>query len=407
MHDSACPPGVRAPVQRPALEVADIVRAHGAQFRRTHTLSPQQHKALGKIERCRTAALGGHMDVCLDCGCSEPSYNSCRDRHCPKCQWLRQARWVAQRMGRVLPTHYYHVVFTLPSELRSLVQLNRRLLFNMLFYAAAQSLLELGRDPKRIGAELGITAVLHTWTRELNFHPHLHCIVTGGGLSVDGQRWVHTGGDYLLPVEVLATLFRGKFLAKLKQAHRRGQLRLVQNDDEPTDPQAFDRLLSHLYRMPWVVYAKRTFAGAEQVIKYLGRYTHRTGISNSRLVSMDDEGVTFRTKDGKAVTVEAMQFLSRFLQHVLPPRFVRIRHYGLLASSNVATKLEVAKRLLLADNAAREPAYAAHVPEPATAELGWQELLLQLTGIDVTRCASCGSSNIKREALPRWARSPP
>ena len=259
---------------RPAVELADIVREHGEAFGRTHALTPDQRAVLHAIERCRTAALGGHVDVCLECGAAEPSYNSCRNRHCPKCQSLAQARWVAGRMARILPTHYFHVVFTLPSELRPLTRRYPRRIFDLLFAAASETLLELGRDPRWLGAELGITAVLHTWTRELVFHPHLHCIVTGGGLTADGTEWRSSKPDFLLPVHVMGALFRGKMCAKLRDAQGRGQLDV---GPEPVDPEGFSILLEQLQRHDWVVYAKRPFGGAEQVVRYLGRYTHRIG----------------------------------------------------------------------------------------------------------------------------------
>ncbi|MGD0679096.1 MAG: IS91 family transposase [Polyangiaceae bacterium] len=383
------------------MELADIVREHGEAFGRTHALTIDQRAALRAIKRCRTAALGGHLDVCLACGRTEPSYNSCRNRHCPKCQSLAQARWVAGRMARILPTHYFHVVFTLPAELRALTRRHPRRLFDMLFAAASETLLELGRDPKWLGAELGVTAVLHTWTRELLFHPHVHCIVTGGGLTPEGTRWRSSKRNFLLPVYVMGALFRGKMCAKLRDAHRRGQL-------DPVDPQSLPTLLDRLQRRDWIVYAKRPFGGAEQVVRYLGRYTHRIGISNQRIVSLDHGQVTFRTKNGKAITVGADEFLARFLQHVLPPGFVKIRHYGLMAPSNATTKLEVARALL--DRSGKGDAVSAPLLSSAHAGSSWQELLLHLTGIDVRRCPACGALAVVRRPLDdpnTLARAPP
>jgi hypothetical protein len=315
-------------VDRPVIEVADIVRAHGQAFARAHALTAEQAAALNAIARCRTAALGGHQDVCDTCGHCEISYNSCRNRHCPKCQSLAQARWLERRMQRVLPTHAFHVVFTLPSELRRLALANRTLLFDMLFDCAAKTLLELGRDPRWLGAELGITSVLHTWTRELLFHPHIHCIVTGGGLSLDGEHWIRTRKNFLFPVRVLGALFRGKFIARLRQVHARGQLRL----QSPATAQHFQRLCEKLRRKRWVVFSKPPFGGPNQVFRYLGRYTHRVGLSNRRLISFDARGVTFRTRGANTVTLSPDDFLRRFLQHVLPKRFVKIRHHGLMAA---------------------------------------------------------------------------
>jgi hypothetical protein len=259
--------------ERPRLEIADIVRQHGEAYRRSHLLSVDQKRVLRAIEHCRTAVLGGHLDECLACGHTEPSYNSCRNRHCPKCQALPQARWIAGRMERLLPVGYFHVVFTLPAELRPIAQRNRRLVFDLLLGAAGRTLLELGRDPARLGAELGVTTVLHTWTRELAFHPHAHCIVTGGGLTPDGASWVHSRKHFLFPVHVMGALFRGKVLAALREAHRRSELNIASRHGEPLDPQAFDQLLSRLRRLNWVAYCKRPFGGPEQVVRYLGRYT--------------------------------------------------------------------------------------------------------------------------------------
>lgn len=251
---------------RPRLEVADIVRAHGEAFVRAHVLSPEQHAVLRDIGRCRTAALGGYVDVCAVCGHAELGYHSCRNRHCPKCQSLEQARWVERRMERMLPTHSFHVVFTLPSQLRALAMCNREVVFNMLFAAAAEALLELGRDPKWLGAELGVTSVLHTWTRDLRFHPHIHGIVTGGGLSLDGERWVSTRPDFLLPVRVLGALFRGKLLARLQKAHDDGALRFDGAVAALADRAVFGCLRDKLYRMRWVVYSKPPFGGVDHEI---------------------------------------------------------------------------------------------------------------------------------------------
>jgi predicted Zn-ribbon and HTH transcriptional regulator len=380
--------------KRPTLELADIVQKHGETFRQRHVLRPEQLAVLNAIERCRTALLGGHIDACRECGAEQQAYNSCRNRHCPKCQALSQARWVAQRMTRLLPTHYFHCVFTLPAQLRPLARRNANRVYSLLFEAASETLLELGRDPQWLGVTLGITCVLHTWTRELDLHPHVHCIVTGGGLSLDGSQWVGSQPNFLLPIHVMSDLFRGKMLAKLKMAWQQGQLDLGR---APIDPEAFPQLLDRLYRIDWVAYAKRPFGGPEQVIKYLGQYTHRTGISNHRLVSMDDDGVTFRTKSGKSITLAAEQFLGRFVQHVLPDRFVKIRHYGLLAAGNVRTKLKAASDIL----ACRQASNTTTLSEATKVPSDFRALLLQLTGIDLTRCPVCGSHAIERRPLQR------
>jgi hypothetical protein len=385
------PAGVRA-IDRPALEVADIVRLHGEAFVRAHVLSPDQHAVLRAIARCRTAALGGHVDVCDECGYAAVAYNSCRNRHCPKCQAVAQARWIEQRMQRVLPTHAFHVVFTLPSELHGLVMANRKTLFDLLFASAAQALLELGRDPRWLGAELGITSVLHTWTRDLRFHPHVHCIVSGGGLSPDGERWIATRPDFLFPVRVLGALFRGKFLASLARLYDRGQLRLDGPAAKLADAARFARMRDKLYRARWVVYSKRPFGGPEQVFQYLGRYTHRVGLSNRRLVSLDERGVTFRTRGEQTATLAPVEFLRRFLLHVLPKGFVKIRHHGLMAASNVTTRLATARGLL--EGAQPQPA-----PSAPCAPRDFREIILALTGVDLRRCPRCGAFTMRRVPL--------
>jgi hypothetical protein len=386
---------------RPGVELADIVREHGDQLRRAHALTPDQHAVLRSIERCRTAVLGGHLDVCLACGHAEPAYNSCRNRHCPKCQSLAQARWVASRLARILPTHYFHVVFTLPAPLRSLARRNARTVFDLLFAAASETLLKLGRDAHWLGAELGVTAVLHTWTRELVFHPHLHCIVTGGGLTDDGAAWRSCKRDFLLPVRVMGALFRGKMLSKLRRAYDRGRLDL---GPEGTGG-SFSAMLQRLYRAHWVVYAKRTFGGPEHVVRYLGRYTHRIGISNQRIVALEHGQVTFRTKNGKSITLPALEFLARFINHVLPAGFVKIRHYGLMAPSHATTRLEVARRLL--DERPNRRVIVASRSTPIDDDLGWRELYALLTSIDLRRCRACGQIAVVRQPLTLQPRAPP
>ncbi|RLB66678.1 MAG: IS91 family transposase [Deltaproteobacteria bacterium] len=386
-HGSCVP----KPSRRPCHEVADIFRAHGEQYRATHPLGPDLRKAMWCIEACRTAVLGGHVDVCPDCGTKlEPAYNSCRNRNCPKCQALDQDRWIDKRRERLLPAGCFHVVFTLPSALRAVAQRNRKKIFDTLFAAASQTLLELGKTPKHLGALLGITAVLHTWTRDLRFHPHLHCVVTAGGLALDESRWVDTRRRFLFPVGVMGLLFRGKFVAGLERLHRRGELDL----GDVADPnEAFGELRAKLFSKKWVVYAKRPFAGPEQVFAYLGRYTHRIAISNHRILAVTDDAVTIATRNGNTATMPPLQFIHRFLQHVLPTGFVKIRHYGLWASANVKTKLDAARRLLEADGRRLDP-------RPREAAPDWREHLEKLTGIDLTTCPVCGSKRLRRETLP-------
>jgi len=288
--------GCPATPPRPALEVATIVRAHGAAVRRQQVLSREQRQALRAMAVCRTPALGGHLDVCPACGLERPAYHSCRNRHCPKCQSLAQARWIAQRTARVLDVDYFHVVFTLPASLRSLALAHRRPVFALLLRAAAQTLLTLGHDPQRLGAELGITAVLHTGTRQLAFHPHVHCIVTAGGLTADRRRWRPARQRHLFPVRVLGALFRGKVLAALQRSLARGELAAA-------DPVSTRCTLGALHGTSWLVYVKRPFGGATRLFQYLGRYTHRVGLSNQRLVAVTPDAVTFRTKDGRTATL--------------------------------------------------------------------------------------------------------
>jgi hypothetical protein len=383
---------------RPQLEVADIFRAHGEAYRAGHPVSLEQATVLWRLAACRTAELGGHVDSCDACGTTQVSYNSCRDRHCPKCQATRQVEWVESRLARLLPVPYFHVVFTLPDELQPLGLKNRRVLYTLLFRAASETLLELAADPRRLGAQIGVTAVLHTWGQNLRFHPHLHCVVTGGGLSPDGQRWVAGREDYFLPVRVLGQLFRGKFLAGLKAAFEADRLTLTGSVELLREPQAFRKLLGTLYRQPWVVYAKPPFGGAEQVYRYLGRYTHRVAISNGRLMSLEQGDVTFRYKDYadhqrvKVMTLEADEFIRRFLLHVLPKGFVRIRHYGVLAGRNVDTKLAECRRLLEVASQPTDGDTASETESPL--------LDGDTANEDRVRCPKCHAPMHRRELPP-------
>ena len=372
------------------LDVATIVRAHGAAGRQKQALSREQRQALRSIAVCRTPALGGHVDVCSGCGFERPAYHSCRNRPGPKCQHLAQARWIDQRMPRVVDVDYVHVVFTLPAALRPLGLAHRRQVFALLRRAAAQTLLTLGRDPKRLGAELGITAVLHTWTRELEFHPHVHCIVTAGGLTADRRRWRPARQRHLFPVKVLGALFRGKVLAGLQQSLARGEL----SSPDPTAPR---RSRGALHQPPWLVYVKRPFGGAKRLFQYLGRYPHRVGLSNQRLVSVADDAVTFRTKDGRTLTLPPEEFLRRLLLHVLPAGFVKSRHSGLFASRQVSTALPIVQRLLAGRPSIEDP----------QAPSNWAVLFQRLTGIDLTRCPRCERSPLDRRVLSPYAGRPP
>jgi hypothetical protein len=347
-------------MSRPSLEVADILRRHGEAFRRAHAgrLSLGQLKVMSAIEACRTAAMGGHVARCDDCAHLTIAYNSCRNRHCPKCQGAAAQAWLADREADLLPLAYYHVVFTVPAALGAIAFQNKAAVYDILFKAAAETLLTIAADPKHLGARIGLTAVLHTWGSALTHHPHVHCIVPGGGLSPDGQSWVSCQPGFFLPVRVLSRLFRRLFLDKLEQAHASGRLAFF-NDLAPlADAAAFRAHLTPLRRAQWVVYAKRPFGGPQAVLAYLARYTHRVAISNSRLISLDDRGVTFRWKDYRArstatgeawiktMTLPAEEFLRRFLLHVLPGGFHRIRHYGFLASGRRAANIDHIRRLI-------------------------------------------------------------
>jgi Putative transposase/Transposase zinc-binding domain len=363
---------------RPALEVADIIRQHGAAFLDRHAgrLTAAQRQALRDLGRCRTAALGGHLQRCGDCGHERPAYNSCRNRHCPRCQALARAVWLEREAALLLPVEYHHVVFTLPPAVAALARTQPALLYEALFQTAAATLREVAANPKHLGAQLGVLMVLHTWGQTLQHHPHVHGVVTGGGLACNARgevdkepRWRACRPGFFLPVRVLSRLFRGKFLAWLRHAFDSGQL------VGWTDSAAFTRWLTPLYGTDWVVYAKPPFGGPERVLKYLARYTHRVAISNHRLVKLEDGQVTFRYQDYaedsrlKTMTLSAEEFLRRFMRHVLPKGFVKVRHYGLLANRHREDKLAVCRRLLLVETvAARLAPGVAAEPETTVIE---------------------------------------
>src|SRR6059058_4488752 len=341
---------------RPALEVADIFRAHGSAWRQMQQghLSLGQLKVMSSIEQCRSAALGGHVLRCEACEQVQIAYNSCRNRHCPKCQASAARQWLEARQADLLPVEYYHVVFTLPAPIAAIAYTNKAVIYDLLFAVAAETLRTIAADPKHLGAEVGVTLVLHTWGSALTHHPHVHGVVPGGGLSIDRQRWVRCRPGFFLPVRVLSRLFRRRFLEELEQAHRAGRLQFFGEDAALADVQAFLRWLAPLRACEWVVYAKRPFAGPAAVLAYLSRYTHRVAISNSRLLAFDEGGVSFRYKDYrakgktryKAMTLSADEFIRRFLLHVLPSGFHRIRHYGLLANAGRRQHLARARELL-------------------------------------------------------------
>ncbi len=338
------------------LEVADIVRQYGQAFikARPDIVTSTHRRVLADILACRTASLGGHLYRCDACDYRHVAYNACRNRHCPACGGRRQAQWTTDRQHDLLPVQYFHVVFTLPHALGPLALQNKRRVYGLLFKAVAETLLQLAADSKRLGARLGFVAVLHTWGQSLEHHPHIHCLVPGGGLTLDGTGWVHCRKNFLLPIRVMRALFRGKLLAFLRDAYRQGKLTLCGRLEHLRDPQVFARLLRPLTKTKWVVYAKPPFAGAEQVLKYLARYTHRVALSNRRLVAMEHGHVTFKWKDyrdgqQKLMRVDAHEFLRRFLLHVLPRGFVRIRHFGILANRGRKQALAQARALIAAE----------------------------------------------------------
>jgi Zn finger protein HypA/HybF involved in hydrogenase expression len=363
-------------VARPTLEVADIFRAHGSAWRNTHHghLSLGQLKVMSAIEQCRSAALGGHVLRCDACEQLQIAYNSCRNRHCPKCQARAAQQWLEARQVDLLPVEYYHVVFTLPAPIAAIAYTNKAVIYDLLFTVAAETLRTIAADPKHLGADVGVTLVLHSWGSALTHHPHVHGIVPGGGLSIDGQRWVRCRPGFFLPVRVLSRLFRRRFLEELERAHCAGRLQFFGEHAGLADAQAFAQWLAPLRACEWVVYAKRPFAGPAAVLAYLSRYTHRVAISNSRLLAFDERGVTFRYKDYrskgktryKAMTLSAAEFIRRFLLHVLPSGFHRIRHYGLLANAGRRKHLAQARELLQV-TAAVEAASTQHASTTTTA----------------------------------------
>ncbi len=387
-------------MSRPPLEVADLIRSAGAAFieRNRQWIRWRHVKVLLAIARCRTAALGGHVDQCTRCGHRATiSYNSCRNRHCPKCQTAARERWIGARQKELLPTRYVHVVFTLPAPLACLALQNKKLSYGLLLRASAETLLEVARDPRHLGAEIGFFSVLHTWNQKLSLHPHVHCVIPAGGLSLDHTHWVKSQNRFFLPLKVLSRVFRGKFVAGLQQAFQNGQLNFHGTLAPLTEPKTFAAWLRPLFRKDWVVYAKRPFGGPEYVLQYLGRYTHRVAISNHRLVSFAEGKVTFRWRDSahnneqKLLTVSLDEFLRRFLLHLLPKGFVRIRNFGFLANRRRAAFLPLCFHLL---GAAQEP----QADQNATGSNG------------LWRCPKCGGPMVVVERLTAaeiQLRSPP
>jgi len=386
-------------MSRPPLEVADLIRTAGAGFieRNRQWIRWKHVKVLRAIARCRTTALGGHLDECTRCGHRAISYNSCRNRHCPKCQTAARDRWIAARQKELLPTRYVHVVFTLPAQLAPLALRNKKLIYGLLLRASAETLLEVARDPRHLGAEIGFFSVLHTWSQKLTLHPHVHCVIPAGGLSLDHTHWVKSQNRFFLPLKVLSRVFRGKFVAGLQQAFQNRRFNFPRTPVPLAQPKTFAAWLRLLFRKDWVVYAKRPFGGPEYVLQYLGRYTHRVAISNHRLISFAEGKVTFRWRDSahhneqKLMTVSLDEFLRRFLLHLLPKGFVRIRNFGFLANRRRATLLPLCFHLL---GAAQEP----RAEQDASGSN------------DLWRCPKCGGPMVVVERLTAaeiQLRSPP
>ena len=374
-------------MSRTSLEVADVIGRHGEAFLRKygHFATRQQRRVMRAIVQCRTAALGGHLYECDSCAHQVPVYNSCRNRHCPKCQSLAKAKWLEARQQELLPVTYYHVVFTRPDSLARLALDNARVIYNLLFRAVSETLLRIAADPKHLGARIGFFAVLHTWGQTLQLHPHLHCVVPAGGLSLDGSRWIACRPRFFLPVRVLSCLYRDLYTAYLKQAYEQGKLHFAGELESLAPPGAFARLLKKTRNQKWVVYAKRPFGGPQQVLDYLGRYTHRVAISNHRLLKLEDGRVTFSWKDYrdsaalKLMTLEAEEFIRRFLLHVLPDGFQKIRYFGFMANRRRAPSLDLCRRLV---------ASASPSPPPANVK-DWKDRYRQLTGEDLSLCPAC------------------
>jgi hypothetical protein len=386
-------------------EVADVFRRYGNAYRERHdaTLPRAQRRVMTAIERCRTAALGGHVDQCDQCGHQRISYNSCRNRHCPKCQSLARAEWLEDRRAEILDTQYFHVVFTVPEEIAVIAYQNKEVVYGILFRMAAETLRTIAADPRHLGAEIGFFTVLHTWGQNLLHHPHLHCVVTGGGLSPDGSRWIACRTGFFLPVKVLSRLFRRLFVEALEKAFDTGELQFFAALASLRDRDVFRRHLAPVRQADWVVYAKPPFAGPDQVLDYVGRYTHRVALSNDRLLDIEDGKVCFRWKDyrqnsrRKTMTLDAEEFIRRFLLHVLPDRFQRIRYYGLLGNRHRGEKLALCRALL-------------GMPEPETDDTvkGYRDRCEELTGVSLWECPVCRHGRmIQVEVLEPGAPRPP
>lgn len=374
------------------IEIQDIFLLYGDSYRQKHKLPTNIHKAMSSIEKCRTSSLGAHADVCDECGYTKISYNSCRNRHCPKCQTMSKERWIDARKYDLLNVKYFHIVFTIPDTLNSVVFQNQKIVYDILFKSVAETLLELSEDKKYLGANLGFTSILHTWGQNIMHHPHIHCIVPGGGLSNVG-KWIDSKKKFFIPVKVLSRKFRGKFLFYLKQAYSNSNLFFYGNQQYLVDKSSFSSFLSTLYSKEWIVYCKPPFKNAAYVVEYLGRYTHRVAISNNRILKLENGAVTFKWRDykdsnpQKLMTLSVEEFIRRFLIHILPDRFMKIRHYGILGNRNKTTKLKLCKQLT-----------NTPMRQKPKEKLTALQLLEKLTGKDFSICPCCGIGHLSRAA---------
>jgi hypothetical protein len=383
------------------IEVGDIFRQYGPVYKERHRLGWQSLKAMCAIENCRTAALGGHVDKCDACGHERISYDSCCNRHCPKCQGLVREKWLAARQNELLCVTYFHVVLTIPCELNSIALVNQKVVYDILFKAGSETLNQLGHDPKHLGAEIGIIAVLHTWGQNLLDHPHLHCIVPGGGLSDDGKRWLYPkkskkNKKFFVHINVISDLFKKKFLAYFKKAYRKGELKFVGRTQHLNQKAEFQKLLDQLYRVKWVTYCKPPFGGPEKVLSYLARYTNKVAISNHRIVKFEGGRVSFKWRDyrhgdkEKLMTLDVFEFIRRFLLHVLPFQYMRFRYYGLFSNRHRKTKISLCQAIL----------GMPHLKEDDVVESKtWQDWLFELTGFDLRVCPNCGKGRMVRQEI--------
>ncbi len=381
------------------IEVQDIFKLYGESYRNQYkgSISPVQHRVMHHIEMCRTAALGGHIDRCDECDHERISYNSCRDRHCPKCQFLKKEKWLENRLSDFLPINYFHVVFTVPVEVNPLMLNNQKTMYDLFFRCVSETLKELSADTKYLGARIGFITVLHTWGQNLSYHPHIHCIVTGGGLSDDNSTWINSRSKFLFPVRVMGKLFRGKYLDYVKQEYARQTIKtdLLKSD--------FAQLMNSLYKKNWVVYSKPPFRRPETVFEYLARYTHRIAISNQRIVGIKADHVLFKWKDyvdnnkQKIMSLHAHEFIRRFLLHVLPKKFVKIRHFGIFGNRSRKKLLETCRKIL-------DVSHTAHMKNIEN----WKELLLRITGMDIDCCPVCGKGTmvVVKEIESAYCRGP-